>query len=93
MASKKFEDLSKMSTDDLAVELEAAQREYHQMRFDNYAQGIPSTAAIPELRRDIARIKTEQRRRELEAMNDGQGRLRKLTRRKRLAAAARARKA
>ena len=93
MASKKFDDLGKMSTDDLAVELGEAQKEYRQMRFDNYARGIASPAAIRELRRDIARIKTEQRRRELAALNDGRGRPRKQTRRRRLAANALARKA
>ena len=86
MASKKYLELQGHSDDDLRVELDAAQREYRQMRFDNYARGIASVSQIKELRRDIARIKTEVRRRELSLENEGAGRAPKLTRRKRLAA-------
>lgn len=93
MASTKYQELQGHSDDDLGVELASAQKEYQQMRFDNYARGVASPAQIKELRRDIARIKTEQRRRELAAMNDGRGRPRKQTRRRRLATAANARKA
>lgn len=83
MASSKYVELQGHSDEDLTVELNSARREYQQMRFDNYTKGIESAAKIRELRRDIARIKTEVRRRELAAMNDGAGRARRLSRRAR----------
>ena len=83
MASKKYLELQGHSDDDLRVELGAARREYQQMRFDNYTKGIESIAKIRELRRDIARINTEIRRRELNALHGEAGRPRKLTRRRR----------
>ena len=84
MASKKFIDLQGHSDEDLSVELKEARREYQQMRFDNYTKGIASVASIRTLRRDIARINTEMRRRELAAMNDGAGRAPRLSRRARI---------
>ena len=87
MASKKYLELQGHSDDDLAVELTSARREYQQMRFDNYTKGIESVASIRTLRRDIARIETEIRRRELAtAAENGLARQRKRTRRARLQA-------
>jgi len=56
------------------------------MRFDNYTKGIESATKIRELRRDIARLNTEIRRRELTSSNDVPGRAAKRTRRARLLA-------
>ena len=86
MASKKYLELQGHSDEDLAVELKSARREYQQMRFDNYTKGIESVGAIRTLRRDIARINTEIRRRELALLNDGAGRPSRATRRARLQA-------
>ena len=86
MASKKYLELQGHSDDDLRVELTSAQREYQQMRFDNYTKGIESASKIRELRRDIARLNTEIRRRELENSNEGEDRVAKRTRRARLLA-------
>ncbi len=65
MASAKYLELQGHSDEDLSVELASARREYQQMRFDNYTKGIESVSAIRTLRRDIARINTEIRRREI----------------------------
>ena len=81
MASKKYLELQGHSDEDLKVELTSAQREYQQMRFDNYTKGIESATKIRELRRDIARLNTEIRRRELATFNEGVGRAAKRTRR------------
>lgn len=86
MATKKFLELQGHSDEDLRVELASAAREYQQLRFDHYTKGVQSVSRIRELRRDIARIKTENRRRELAALNEGQGRTPKATRRARLQA-------
>ena len=86
MASKKYLELQGHSDEDLKVELTSARREFQQMRFDNYTKGIESAASIRTLRRDIARIQTEIRRRELATDNDGAGRVARRTRRARLLA-------
>lgn len=86
MASKKYLELQGHSDEDLNVELSSARREYQQMRFDNYTKGIESATSIRTLRRDIARIQTEIRRRELTSLNDGAGRAARKTRRARLLA-------
>ena len=86
MASKKYLELQGHSDEDLKVELTSARREFQQMRFDNYTKGIESAASIRTLRRDIARIQTEIRRRELATDNDGAVRVARRTRRARLLA-------
>ena len=65
MPTKKYLELQGHSDEDLRVELQGAQREYRQMRFDHYTKGIDDPSRIRELRRDIARLQTESRRREL----------------------------
>ena len=84
MATKKFLEVSAHSDDNLASELKSAEREYQQIRFDHYTRGLDNVGRIRELRRDIARLKTETTRRSLAQINDGAGRAPKLTRRKRL---------
>ncbi len=86
MASKKFLEVSGQSDEQLAQELTDTVRDYQQIRFDHYTRGVDDVARIKNLRRDIARLKTEQSRRELSKINDGQGRPRKGTRRSRLQA-------
>lgn len=86
MATKKFIEVSGHSDENLATELKNAEREYQQIRFDHYTRGLDNVARIRELRRDIARLKTETSRRELSNFNDGKGRAPKLTRRNRLQA-------
>ncbi len=86
MASKKYDELQGFEDGNLATQLDLAKKEYQQMRFDNYSRGIESPAKIKDLRRDIARLHTETRRRELAQMNEGAGRPAKQTRRARLKA-------
>lgn len=86
MPSKKYAEVASHSDEQLVTELESAQREYQQIRFDHYTRGIDNVAQIRNLRRDIARIKTEQTRRANSALNHGAGKAPKLTRRKRLQA-------
>ena len=86
MASKKYLEFQGRSDEDLAGDLASAEREYQQARFDNYTKGLDSPGKIRELRRDIARLKTEVRRREIATQFGDAGRPRKLTRHKRLAA-------
>ena len=71
MAKEKFSPAD-YSTEDLAVELKNREREYQQMKFDHAAKGIANPMELRELRRDIARIHTEVRNRELAEMSPDQ---------------------
>ena len=83
MPSKKYIEISGHSDEQLSAELASAERDYQQIRFDHYTRGVDNVAQIGTLRRDIARLKTEQSRRANAALNGGTGRPRKLSRRQR----------
>ena len=86
MPSKKYQEVAGHSDEQLTAELENAERDYQQLRFDHYTRGIENVGQIKSLRRNIARIKTEQTARVHAAENGGQGRTRQKTRRARLQA-------
>ena len=70
MASKKFLELKEFSDADIKAELEQIEAQYVKMRFEQTTRGLENPLLIREVRRDIARIKTEIRRREVEAMSE-----------------------
>ncbi len=70
MATKKYQELVKMADEDLYKELEAAQFDYESLKFDHAIKGLESPIDIRHLRRDIARLQTEIRKRELAKMSD-----------------------
>lgn len=65
MASNKFLELQAMSTEDLQSQLAEAEVSLQKMKFDHTVNGIENPLNLRSSRRDIARIKTELRRREL----------------------------
>lgn len=65
MASKKFQELQEYSLEDLQVELETTEKSYVKMKFDHAIKGLEDPMRLREVRRDIARMLTEIRRREL----------------------------
>ena len=67
MAKEKL-NLVDMTDDELRSEHASAEREYQQMKFDHAAKGIANPMEIRVMRRDVARILTEGRRREIAAM-------------------------
>ena len=85
MASKKFLELKEYSDTDLSAELVKIEGQYTKMRFDQTTSGLENPLLIREVRRDIARIKTEIRRREVAAMSAEElaGRSKKRERRRR----------
>ena len=86
MASKKYLEVAGHSDEALRSELEKAEREYQQIRFDHYTRGLDNVSDIKTLRRDIARLKTEQTKRSLTS-DTGEGvRARKQSRRLRMEA-------
>ena len=85
MASKKFLELKEYSDIDLGAELVKIEEQYTKMRFDQTTRGLENPLLIREVRRDVARIKTEIRRREVAAMSAEElaGRSKKRERRRR----------
>ena len=72
MASKKYLELQEFSDADLQTELEGIEAEYAKMRFDHNVQGLDNPMELKDLRKDVARIKTEIRRRELANMSEAE---------------------
>jgi len=68
MATKKFLELQEFSDGDLVSELEKTELEYQKLRFDHAIKGLDKANVLKEVRRDIARLKTEIRRRQVAAM-------------------------
>ncbi len=67
MATKKFEELQGYSDADLNTELAETEKRIGKLMFDHAIKGLENPLALREVRRDIARLKTEIRRREIAA--------------------------
>jgi len=61
----KMEQIHKLSDADLAKELEAAQRSLFSVRLQVQTQQLPDHRQIGKMRRQVARLKTAGRQREL----------------------------
>ncbi|MBL7780743.1 MAG: 50S ribosomal protein L29 [Saprospiraceae bacterium] len=75
MAKEKLE-LADMTVADLQAELASLENEYQQMKFDHAVRGIANPMELRDVRRNIARILTESRKRELAVMTPEQVELR-----------------
>ena len=69
MASKKYLELVEFSNEDLTSELQQTEAQYEKLKFDHAIKGLENPLVLREVRRDIARLRTEARRREVEAMD------------------------
>ncbi len=72
MATKKFIELSEMSEADLKAELSQIHTQYQKLRFDHTIKGLDNPLTLRNTRRDIARLESEIRRREVVAMTPEQ---------------------
>ncbi|MGB3800261.1 MAG: 50S ribosomal protein L29 [Lewinella sp.] len=72
MASNKTLELRDASEADLKDQLNESVTSLEKMTFDHTVNGIENPLQLRTVRRDVARIKTELRRRELEAMSPEQ---------------------
>ena len=70
MSNKFMQDLREMSEQDLKGKLEDTVEAYNQMQFDHTTKGLDNPIKLRKMRRDIARIKTEIRTRELDAASE-----------------------
>jgi large subunit ribosomal protein L29 len=69
MATKKFLELQDYTAEELANELQQTEAQYQRLSFDHSIRGLDNPLALREVRRDIARLKTEVRRREVAEMS------------------------
>lgn len=65
MATKKYLELQEYSDADLQSELEQTEAQFSKLKFDHAIKGLENPLVLREVRRDISRLKTEIRRREL----------------------------
>lgn len=72
MATKKFLELQDYSDSDLQGELATTESKYEKMKFDHAVKGLDNPLLLREVRRDIARLQTEIRRREVANMSEEQ---------------------
>ena len=72
MATKKFIELGEMSDADLKAELTQINVQYQKLRFDHTIKGLDNPLTLRNTKRDIARLQTEIRRREVAAMTPEQ---------------------
>lgn len=70
MATEKFKQLQDMSDADLMTELEGTVTQYRRLKFDHVIKGLENPIGLRDIRHDIARLKTEVRRRELHLLSD-----------------------
>ena len=69
MASKRFLELQNLATEAIGTELAQAQADLVRMKFDHGSKGLQDPNQIKVLKREIARLKTESRSRELKNMS------------------------
>ncbi len=72
MATKKYLELQGFSDEDLASELTQTEIQYQKLKFDHAIKGLDNPLVLREVRRDIGRLRTEIRRRELANMSKEQ---------------------
>lgn len=72
MASKKFIEVQEFSDEGLLEELNATLVSFNKLKMDHSVKGLENPLMLREIRRDVARLKTEVRRRELKAMTPEQ---------------------
>ncbi|MCO5171773.1 MAG: 50S ribosomal protein L29 [Planctomycetes bacterium] len=66
-----LEEIRGLATDDLSKAVEDAREEMFRKRFQTAMEAVDNTAAVRELRKRVARLKTVLRERELAAAKQG----------------------
>ncbi len=68
MATKKFLELQEMSVDAIQSELSQIQVDLNRMKFDHGSKGLQNPLDLNSTKKDISRLMTELRAREIKAM-------------------------
>ena len=69
MASKKHLELQTMSVESIESELTQSTTDIKRMRFDHGSKGLENPLELKSLRKDIARLHTELRDREIKSLS------------------------
>jgi len=69
MASKKFLELQNLTSESINEELSKVSSDLSRMKFDHGAKGLENPLLLGESKKEVARMKTELRAREIKAMN------------------------
>lgn len=69
MATKKYLELQDFTDEELSNEMEQTQAQYQKLKFDHAIKGLDNPLVLREVRRDIARLQAEVRRRELSKLS------------------------
>lgn len=72
MATKKFIELQDYTDDQLVSELAQTETNLGKLRFDHTLKGLENPLRLREARKDVARLKTEIRKREISNMSSEQ---------------------
>jgi len=70
MATKKYLELQEFADADLLSELKVTRDQYQKLKFDHTIKGLDNPLLLRDVRRDIARLNSEVRRRELKNMSE-----------------------
>ena len=70
MATKKYLELQEFNDADLLTELKETEAQYKKLKFDHAIKGLDNPILLRGVRRDIARLNTEIRRREVSNMSE-----------------------
>jgi large subunit ribosomal protein L29 len=68
MANSNLEELKGLADDALQAELDNSESLYRKMKFEHAIKGLANPMELRDLRRDIARLNTEMRRRQVTTM-------------------------
>ena len=72
MATNKYIELQQYTDEDLQNEINVTEEQYKKLKFDHAIRGLENPLLLKAVRRDIARLYTEQRAREIKAMTPDQ---------------------
>ena len=72
MATTKYIELQQYTDEDVQNEINVTEEQYKKLKFDHAIRGLENPLLLKEVRRDIARLYTEQRAREIKAMTPEQ---------------------
>ncbi|MFN8337626.1 MAG: 50S ribosomal protein L29 [Saprospiraceae bacterium] len=72
MASKKFLELQSMTPESIGAELSQAKADLGRMKFDHGSKGLQNPSELKSLKKDIARLQTELRAREIKTLTPEQ---------------------
>jgi large subunit ribosomal protein L29 len=69
MPSKKYIELQDFTVDKLKSEIQESEKDYQRLSIEHAVQGLENPLRLREARRDIARLKTELRNREIKELS------------------------